>query len=93
MLLPQFSFRTLLLAVSLAAIGSLVVAAAIRGQIWAIGATLGVGMIGVAFAFYFLAFTFSYLITAVFGSLRPQQDSTPFSSQAPRQVLPTHDAD
>lgn len=93
MLLPQFSFRTLMIGVAAAAVASLVIASAINGQSWAISVLVGASAIAVCFVLFFLSFAVAFGFTAVVGALRPKRRATPFSAEAPQQVLPTHDAD
>ena len=93
MLLPQFSFRTLLIGIAIAAVGSLVAAAAVRGQHWAVSAAIGATSLLFCFILFFFAFALAFVFTAVVGLLRPRKRKTPFSTTAPQQVLPTQDAD
>ncbi len=93
MLAPQFSFRTLLAGMAVAALASLVVAAAVRGNLWAFSIGVGIAGILVCFMLFFLAFTLAFAIASVWQRIRGLPRATPFSGEAPPQILPTHDAD
>jgi hypothetical protein len=93
MLAPQFSFRTLLAGMAVAGFASLVLAAAFRGDLGAISVAVGVGGIVLCFMLFFLVFALAFAIASAWSLVRGKPRATPFGGSAPRQVLPTQDAD
>jgi hypothetical protein len=90
MLIPRFSIRALFVVMALCALFSLVIASAVRGQPWAIGATAGVASLATMLVFHPLAFA----IARYFARLRrrvtsPPGGTSPFATAGPpRQILP-----
>jgi hypothetical protein len=85
MLAPQFSFRTLLAGMAVAALASLVVAAAVRGNLWAFSIGVGIAGILVCFMLFFLAFTLAFAIASVWQRIRGLPRATPFSGKRRRK--------
>jgi hypothetical protein len=77
MLIPQFSIRDLLIAMTGVAVFSLVVSYALRGQIWAIAVAAGVGSIAAAFVGYAATFLVVWCIAALLAHLRPADPPRP----------------
>jgi hypothetical protein len=90
MLIPRFTIRALLAVTALCALFSLVIAGAVRGQPWAIGATAGVASLGTLLVFHPLAFA----VARYFARLRrqmtpPPAGASPFATAGPpRQIMP-----
>ena len=94
MLIPQFSFRTVFAGVTIVAVLSLVLASAVRGSYWAIAASVGISSLAACLVMFLLAFVAAFAIASVWRLFFRRADrSTPFSDQAPRQIIPTQDAD
>jgi integral membrane sensor domain MASE1 len=69
---------------------SLVLASAVRGQPWAIGATAGLASLGALLVFHPLAFALARYFARVRRRMAPPQaGSSPFATAGPpRQILP-----
>ena len=92
MLFPQISFRALLGLVAVASVISLITAFAIRGHDWAFATMVGLAVLATTFLLFVLTYTVAFGITMFFGAWRHER-ATPFSGDAPRQVIPTQDAE
>ena len=91
MLIPRFTIRALLLVMTVSGFLSLFLAAAVRGRVWAIAASVGVASLLLAFLGYALAFGVAYVVAATAGLLRGigAGPATPFATaEPPPQILP-----
>ena len=91
MLIPRFTIRGLLLLMTVSSFLSLILAFAVRGRVWAIAASVGVGSLLLAFLGYAFAFGVAYVVAAMAGLLRGTDagPATPFATaEPPPQILP-----
>jgi hypothetical protein len=93
MLIPRFSLRSLLLLITAISVFCLIVAQACRGQAWAIGFSLAVAYLALAFVVYGVLFGLAYLLAALRGRARTRVGvSSPFAtSEPPPQIIPPGD--
>jgi len=93
MLLPRFSLRTLLIATAALGAFFLVLAAAVRGQVWAASITIAVGGVVLAFVLFAVFFAVALVISSV-NPLRPRPvlARSPFAQHVPApQIIPQED--
>jgi hypothetical protein len=84
MFAPQFTTRRLLLLVGACSVFFMVVAAAVRGQLWAACISLAVAALVLTFLLYAVTFQITFLIAQLFGGLRPApQPTSPFAQDTP----------
>ena len=90
MIVPRFTVRSLLLLMTVCSVFFLVLATAIRGQLWAIAVSAAVGSAVLAFLCYGAFFGVAYLLASVFGLVRRETHAgTPFATAAPPpQLIP-----
>ena len=65
MLLPRYSLRWILVLLSLSSVFFLVLAVAVRGHAWAIGVSVGIASLFLAFLLYALLFLMAWAFTPV----------------------------
>lgn len=85
-LIPQYSLRWLLLIMTAAAVAFSVVALALRGHPWAIGAAVGLLALVVLGLIYGVTFALFWLVAellAVFQQQRPPSGRSPFGAGPP----------
>lgn len=96
MLIPRFTVRRLLAITSICGLFSWVLAIALNPNVemqnkaWAVGISIAVGSLVVAFVCYAAFFGFAYILATVFGIVREKPvGGTPFASeQPPPQIIP-----
>ena len=90
MLIPRFTIRWLLGLTAICSVFFLVLASAIRGQLWAIALSIAVASAVVAFLCYAAFFGVAYIMASVFGLVRTQpRGGSPFAAGAPPpQIIP-----
>jgi hypothetical protein len=90
MLIPRFTIRWLLMLTTVCAVFFAIVALALRDHIWAIGVSVGVGSLILAFACYGAVFGVAYVLASLVGAFgRPPSGGTPFATATPPpQIIP-----
>ena len=89
MLLPRYSLRTTLIAVTACAVFSLVVGQAVRGQMWAVVIAVGVASILVTLIVHALLFLMTAGLTRLVGSQQlPARTSRGGVQSTPDQQSP-----
>ncbi|HTN76308.1 MAG TPA: hypothetical protein VL096_13715 [Pirellulaceae bacterium] len=90
MLIPKFSFRTLLLVMLANAGLCLLISLAIRGQSWAIACCAAIGGLVLVFGLYVVVFLLSAPIALLSTALqRMPEPASPFATGAPPpQIMP-----
>ena len=93
MLLPKFSIRLLLGLTAITAVFFFIVSLAINGSKWAIGLSVGAGLIPVFFLTYAFFFMIAYGLTRFTKLARPKvQPVSPFSPESlPTQIIPPNE--
>jgi hypothetical protein len=89
MILPRYSLRTLLIAMVVCALISLVVRQASLGRAWAIGLSVTIAAAFVVILSHMLMFALANLLVAIRkGYRKPEVGRSPFASAGlPRQVV------
>lgn len=90
MLLPKFSIRLMLVLTAVTAVFFFIVSLAVNGSKWAVGLSLGFGLIPVFFLAYAFFFLIAYILTRFTKVARPKvQPVSPFSPESlPTQIIP-----
>ena len=90
MLIPRFSMRWMLGAVTVAGFISLLLSLAVRGQAWAQAVTIALASLLIAFWLYGALFLLTYVFTGLRGLVaRKEQPRAPFAqfTPAPQQIV------
>ena len=96
MLIPRFSMRLLLLAMTACAVYSYVLLLAIREHVWAIAMATGVASIAIVLAAHAFTFSLAWCLAIVFRVVgRAPQPASPFAgdSPPPQQIIPPEDVE
>ncbi len=91
MLIPRFTIRWLLKLMTVSSFFFLILAAAVRGQTWAIAVSIAVASLLLAFLGYAVAFGVALMVAWTTSLLRsaPVQPATPFATaEPPAQIIP-----
>jgi hypothetical protein len=90
MLIPRFTVRWLFLLMTVCSVFFLIVASAVRGQLWAIALSVAITSAVVAFLCYGVFFGLAYVLASLFGLVRSRPGGgTPFATAAPPpQIIP-----
>ena len=93
MLIPRYSIRWLLAATTVCAAFFAIVAAAVRGHIWAVAVSVSVASLAVAFLLYAIFFLFAWWASLVVDAMRPSAlPRSPFADASmPPQLVPPDD--
>lgn len=95
MLIPRFTLRTVLWAMTACAVLSFVLAQAWQGAVWAIAWAAAIGSLLLAAALYAFVFLFAFALSSLVGLFsRRTPSSSPFATnQLPPQLVTPIDSD
>lgn len=95
MLFPRFTLRWVLTAITVFGCFSFFLGQAVRGRVWAIGISTGLGSVIILLSIYAAFFAIAYLLTDVAGLGRARiRPESPFAvSKPPPQLIPPRDPD
>jgi hypothetical protein len=84
MLIPRFSLRWLLGLTTFCAAASLILAAAVRGEFWAIGAAAALASVAVVALLHIATFTGAWLLSGLEQALfQRTRGTSPFATKVP----------
>jgi hypothetical protein len=88
MLIPRFSLRWLLGLTTFCAAASLILAAAVRGEFWAVGAAAALASLAVLALLHITTFAGAWLLSGVERSLfQRSRGTSPFATKVPAPPL------
>lgn len=96
MLAPQFTTRRMLLLIAFCSVLFLVLSLAVRGQLWAIALSVGIGSVGLMFIAFALFFQVSFVLAKFLGVVGPtEKPVSPFAKDTapPTYVQPQNPAE
>jgi hypothetical protein len=95
MLIPRFTIRWLLGLTAVCSVFFLVLASALRGQLWAMALSIAITSAVVAFLCYAALFGVAYALAALFGAVRSQpRGGSPFAAGVPPpQLIPPEESE
>jgi hypothetical protein len=91
MLIPRFSLRWLLGLTAVCAAASLILAAAVRGELWAIGAAAAIASLAIVALLHIATFAAAWLLFGMERATFQQRPTSPFAEKlvAPPTESPT----